>query len=135
MVVLAQLRAEPPIGVVQKVRESGDRGAGLLNVRVKFLTSLLNESQLLVDELPEVVGSVDLVVSSSVHFVCSCLFLNLLLDRYMKKHFNFFQIVLQTNNLKVIYKVSNTRIRCSVSTTSIQVVDLFRCHTYTTGTR
>ena len=75
MVVLAQLRAEPPIGVVQKVRESGDRGAGLLNVRVKFLTSLLNESQLLVDELPEVVGSVDLVVSSSVHFVCSCLFL------------------------------------------------------------
>jgi hypothetical protein len=79
VVVLAQLRAEPPIGVVQKVRESGDRGAGLLNVRVKFLTSLLNESQLLVDELPEVVGSVDLVdefvVSSSVHFVCSCLFL------------------------------------------------------------
>jgi hypothetical protein len=51
-----------------------DRRVGLLNVLVKFLSYLLNESSLLFDVLPEVLGSVDLDdtggFDDSVHFVC-----------------------------------------------------------------
>ena len=69
--VLAELSAKLPIGVVQKVRECVDRCVELLNVLEKFLSNLLNESSLLVDVLPEVLGSVDLDDtggSDKVHF-------------------------------------------------------------------
>jgi len=80
VVNLTQLRTIFPRVVLQKVRECGDRGFGLLNVREKFLANLLNKSGLLFDVLLEFLGSVDLddisgshIGVASVHFVRSCL--------------------------------------------------------------
>ncbi len=74
MIHLAQLRADVPRIVVQKVRECVDRCVGLLNVAQKFLANALSETCLLLDILLEVLGSVDLDDSSgshiSGHFVC-----------------------------------------------------------------
>jgi len=86
-----------------------------LKVPEIFLANLLNKSGLFVDILLEFLGSGNIAdisgsgIDSSVHFVRSCLAVwRLLLDRYTKKHFNFFQIVLKMYNLKVIYKNLNT---------------------------
>jgi hypothetical protein len=70
---------------------------------------------LFIDILLEFLGSGNIAdssgsdIGSSGHFVRSCLAVwRLLLDRYTKKHFNFFQIVLKMYNLKVIYKNLHT---------------------------
>ena len=82
-----------------------DNRRRLLNVSQIFLANLLNDLIVVVDVFLEVLGSVD---RNSVHVVRSYLCLARIFDRYTKKHFNFFQIVLPTNNLKVIYKNLNT---------------------------